>query len=268
MEELPTPEYRAPVETAIYPGYLDMFDLLTKLETQWKGRNFILRGIAFRARYSPRSLCNWAVDRVFDRYRDKQFGIASSERHSLKDLAVDLPHCVHYQPTSYSDFSELLASVHIRSNQDVFQDFGAGMGRVVYLAARYPFRSVIGVELSESLCLIANRNIENVRSKLCCQDIKIVNANAVEYNVPEEVSMIFFFNPFRVPVMERVIGNIVASVRSKPGNVLILFYGDSPSVSTNIKLMQAQHINSSPNFMLPTGAVGAVCDLQPKDLDG
>jgi 16S rRNA G966 N2-methylase RsmD len=243
-----------------------MLDVLKKLEIQWKARNFIVRGVVSRIRYSPLSLCNWVVDRLCDHYVDRKFGIASSERRSLADLAIELPDCVHYQPTSYSDFSKLLATVGIRSNQDVFLDFGAGMGRVVCLAATYPFRSVIGVELSASLCLIAKRNIDNVRSKLRCQEIKIVNANAVDYAVPDEVSMIFFFNPFRGSVMEKVLANIVASLRAKPRRVLILFYGDSATVSANVKLMHAQHINSITNVMLPTGAVGAVFDVKPEDL--
>jgi 16S rRNA G966 N2-methylase RsmD len=243
-----------------------MLDVLKKLEIQWKGRKFLVRGVVSKIRHSPLSLCNWVVDRLCDDYVDRKFGIASSERRSLADLAIELPDCVHYQPTSYSDFSKLLATVGIRSNQDVFLDFGAGMGRVVCLAAMYPFRSVIGVELSASLCLIAKRNIDNVRSKLRCQEIEIVNVNAVDYTVPEEVSMIFFFNPFRGSVMEKVLVNIVASLRAKPRRMLILFYGDSATVSANVKLMHAQHINSITKIMLPTGAVGAVFDVKPEDL--
>src|SRR5262249_36015932 len=141
-----------------------------------------------------------------------------------------------------------------------------GMGRVVCLAATYPFRSVIGVELSASLCLIAKRNIDNVRLKLRCQEIKIVNVNAVDYTVPDEVSVMFFFNPFRGPVMEKVLANIMVSLRAKPRRVLILFYGDLATVSANISLMHAQHIDSITSVMLPTGAVGAVFHVKPEDL--
>ena len=47
---------------------------------------------------------------------------------------------------------------------DVFLDIGCGMGRAVYqAAANYPFKRVIGVELSHELTQAARRNIERNR---------------------------------------------------------------------------------------------------------
>src|ERR1700719_3166712 len=40
-----------------------------------------------------------------------------------------------------------------------FVDIGAGKGRALLLAAELPFRKVIGVELSEELARIAQKNI-------------------------------------------------------------------------------------------------------------
>ena len=46
-----------------------------------------------------------------------------------------------------------------RDEGDVFVDFGCGKGRVLFLAARYRFARIIGVELSERMAEQARRNL-------------------------------------------------------------------------------------------------------------
>ena len=46
---------------------------------------------------------------------------------------------------------------------DVFLDLGAGKGRMLLAASRYPFRRVIGVELSDRLAAIARSNVAAFR---------------------------------------------------------------------------------------------------------
>lgn len=41
----------------------------------------------------------------------------------------------------------------------MFLDLGSGKGRMVLSAARFPFRRIIGVELSNDLTAIARRNV-------------------------------------------------------------------------------------------------------------
>jgi tRNA G46 methylase TrmB len=59
------------------------------------------------------------------------------------------------------------------NDHDVFVDVGSGMGRVVLQAARYSFRKVIGVEISETLHGIAWENIDRNRQRLRCGDIEL-----------------------------------------------------------------------------------------------
>ena len=91
------------------------------------------------------------------------------------------------------------------------------MGRALCLAALYPFRSVIGVELSPELCKIAQQNVDRIKAKLRCQDVQIVNGNAIKYKVPSDVSIIYFFNPFVGEVMRKVLDNIALSLRAAAG---------------------------------------------------
>ncbi len=184
----------------------------------------VLAEIRFRARRSPWKMCRWIADRLFDSHSDRRFGIVSSERKGAADLALPSPDFVHYQAVSYSDMRELLAHLTVEPS-DVFLDYGAGMGRAVCLAASYRFRAVLGVEISPELCQIARRNIALVLPKLTCQDVRIVQADALQYAVPSEVSVVFFFNPFGGAALSRVLDNLADSVRNSPRKLQVIFYG-------------------------------------------
>jgi SAM-dependent methyltransferase len=85
------------------------------------------------------------------------------------------------------------------------------MGRVVMLAARRPFRAVIGVEISPALVEIARENLASARDpKRVARDVKIVRADAAEYAFPRGDLVVFMYNPFHGPVLDAVLANLGA----------------------------------------------------------
>lgn len=69
----------------------------------------------------------------------------------LEELGLAGPERSYYQPSRWSTLPRVLPRREV-SDQDVFIDYGAGMGRVVCQAAvGYPFKRVIGVELASEL---------------------------------------------------------------------------------------------------------------------
>lgn len=99
---------------------------------------------------------------------------------------------------------------------DVFVDFGSGKGRIVYQAARYPLKRVIGVEISEKLNEIASANIEQNRSRLRCQDVELVTCDAADYGIPDDMTIAYFIYPFAGETFRHVIENIVDSLVRNP----------------------------------------------------
>ncbi len=109
------------------------------------------------------------------------------------------------------------------TNHDVFVDFGSGMDRVVLQAARYPFRKVIGVEISERLHRIARKNLVRNRRRLRCPDIELVHADVLDYELADDVTAAFLYNPFQGEIFPTVVARLLQSVERNPRPLRIIY---------------------------------------------
>jgi SAM-dependent methyltransferase len=125
----------------------------------------------------------------------------------------DDPDAVDYEATSYRTLQLVFREIQI-SGQDVFLDYGCGMGRPLVCAARRPFQRVIGVEASPALCRWARANLRAARG-LKCSQTEVVNCPAEHYALPDDVNVIFMFNPFRGRMLQAVIQEIHASLERR-----------------------------------------------------
>jgi SAM-dependent methyltransferase len=105
---------------------------------------------------------------------------------------------------------------------DVFLNLGSGKGRMVLAATRYRFGRIIGVELSEHLTAIARRNVADCRLAPGTGTIELVTADVLAYRIPDDVSVVYMFNPFTGNIFDSVIGRIVDSVDRCPRNVRLI----------------------------------------------
>jgi predicted RNA methylase len=88
--------------------------------------------------------------------------------------------------------------------EDVFVDFGCGKGRALYLACWYPFHQVIGVECDPQLASVARRNMAQARGPRSLRTVQIIDADARFVELPDNLRVAFFFNPFRGAVFRTV----------------------------------------------------------------
>jgi hypothetical protein len=116
--------------------------------------------------------------------------------------------------------------VVVHPGQDVFVDYGAGRGRAVVLAATRPFRRVLGVEVRAEFAADARANLRRAARRLRCPQVEIVEANATDVGVPDDATLLHFFDPFAGTTLERLVDEIPASLRRHPRTVTILFADD------------------------------------------
>jgi hypothetical protein len=105
-----------------------------------------------------------------------------------------------------------------------FIDIGAGKGRAMLLAARRPFRRVLGVKYAPELAAAASRNFARYRdSAQRCRDLYCYCAEATTFELPLEPLVLYFLRPFDDVVMARFLNRVAASYATRPRKILILF---------------------------------------------
>lgn len=172
-------------------------------------------GKAKRQNAKPRLLPGLAVkDGLIRHPFDLEFGVRTSGLIAGRNLHAGHRHDRHvtaYYAVAPSVFQAIL--VRWRRCRPLapidaytFIDLGAGMGRALLLAAAYPFRAVVGVELHPTLARIARRNLAlwraagrtRVTMRMHCCD-------AVDFPLPPGPCLVFLFNPFAAPVLRRLL---------------------------------------------------------------
>ena len=134
-----------------------------------------------------------------------------------------------YQPTESALFHEMLDALRERSHSDlhdfVFIDLGSGKGRTLLMASDYPFRGIVGVELLPALHQAAQENLSKYRSESQkCFALESICADATEFPLPAEPTVLYLFNPFPEAGLRRVIGNLEQSLREHPRVVYVLYH--------------------------------------------
>ncbi len=157
---------------------------------------------------------------------DAEHGTATEALLFLGDLdpeaiGPNIARATHYEPTPIGELERLLASVPFALDGATFVDLGSGMGRAVLVAAGYPFRQVVGVEISPALHAIARDNLVAFgREALRCRDVRLVRRDATRYAFPTGDLVVYLYNPFDATLVER----IVETLRARPAGRCALLY--------------------------------------------
>lgn len=117
-----------------------------------------------------------------------------------------------YFPTEPWLFAEMMQALPIEFNQYTFIDIGSGKGRVLLMAAKYGFSSVVGVEFLPVLHRVAAENIAKfMHEHRFGVEIQNLCMDARDYVFPVSPLVIYFFNPFPLPVLKGVLKNLRTS---------------------------------------------------------
>jgi SAM-dependent methyltransferase len=141
----------------------------------------------------------------------------------LEQVGLAAPGRVQYQPSGYSWLWRGLRGLPITS-EDVFLDYGCGKGRVVIQAAqRYPFGRVIGVDISEDLVRVARENLARARPRLKTTEVDLLVADAETWPLPDEVTYIYMYRPFKGELFKTVMRRVVESLERRPRRLTLVY---------------------------------------------
>lgn len=125
-----------------------------------------------------------------------------------------------YEPTPYCVL-ERLADSGLVSKDDVVLDYGCGKGRVGFFLSYRTKAKTIGIEYDDRIYQSA---LENQKTTISRAKPDFVLSRAEEYEVPSEVNRCYFFNPFSVELLHKVMARIIASWYEHPREVFLFFY--------------------------------------------
>ena len=125
-----------------------------------------------------------------------------------------------YEPTPYCVLERLADSGYLRKGNTLL-DYGCGKGRVEFFLSWQTRCRSIGIEYDER---IYEKAAENQKRAAAAGRVTFELANAEQFQVPEEADRIYFFNPFSVEILQKVISRIIASYYAAPREILLFFY--------------------------------------------
>lgn len=117
-------------------------------------------------------------------------------RHIIESLGID-----------YADYT--------------FVDYGSGKGRALFVAALYPFKEVIGVEISPPLHRAAVSNLNRYRGKPLQTGITCWCGNALNFELPPGNLVLHMYHPFGPEVLGQVLNHIKSTAGNQPRTILV-----------------------------------------------
>lgn len=129
----------------------------------------------------------------------------------------------HYQGASYYVLLELFRKIPASFKDKPFVDYGSGKGRALFCAEYCGFDKLIGVELDAELVAQAGENVKSYTKKRPESNFTFVHQNALDYAIPEDAAIFYFFNPFSDVVMRQVAEKIRESHRLHPREILVIY---------------------------------------------
>ena len=125
-----------------------------------------------------------------------------------------------YEPTPYSVLERLANAGYIRKG-NILLDYGCGKGRVDFFLSYQTRCKSIGIEYDER---IYEKAAENKKDAVSSGRVEIELANAEEFAVPETADCMYFFNPFSVEILRKVMARILESYYAEPRRIQLFFY--------------------------------------------
>lgn len=153
---------------------------------------------------------------VMEAQWDKLLKIKTSGRDDSNSDQYRYP----YEPTPYCVL-ERLANSGLIGKKDTVLDYGTGKGRVCFYLSYQTRCSSVGIEYDER---IFTQAMENKEKAVSGNRTSFIKTNAEIFMVPEHVDRFYFFNPFSVELLQKVLARIYKSYYENPREMLLFFY--------------------------------------------
>lgn len=156
---------------------------------------------------------------------ERKYNLDTVRINDLKKMTLKGPldQAEIYQAANYFLLEHLLHRLKKLKIGDHILDMGCGKGRVLAVSAYFGFNYISGVEFSKELCEEALSTIAPLKLKFPQKTFNVYYENAVNFLIPNDVNVVFFFNPFNEISMLAVVKNILASYKIHYRAIYIIY---------------------------------------------
>ena len=159
--------------------------------------------------------------RILSTTIDRRLGVVTTDERVARDLGLDIGLFRRtWRSLGWLGTWRLLRKLEFTAD-DVLLDIGCGAGRVVVGAMGRPLGRIIGIEIDEAFAGLAARNVSARRRPR--SSAEIVLADATQYEIPTDVTMVYLYNPFRGPLFEQTLERIRASHAANPRRMRFVY---------------------------------------------
>jgi SAM-dependent methyltransferase len=153
---------------------------------------------------------------------ERRMGVDTVGAEGLSGYGVEGPDRIYHAASPTLTLRRALRRLGAGPSE-VFADIGSGKGQAVLVAAQLPYRRVIGVELAERMTEIARANVERARPRLACQDIELVTADALEWEIPDDLTVAYLYCPFLGDTFDAFVERLVKSHDANPRPLHVVY---------------------------------------------
>jgi SAM-dependent methyltransferase len=157
---------------------------------------------------------------------DQHYGVETSGYLPAVLLQSAVPG--HKHPAPYAGCYPASVRAGLASLPDpsgfTFIDLGCGKGRGLVLGSEWPFRAILGVELSPELARIARDNAVRIKARHPERpSIEVMVADAALAPLPPGPKVVFIYNPFGREVLRHVVERLAAEAESSDEEVFVAY---------------------------------------------
>ena len=105
-----------------------------------------------------------------------------------------------------------------------FLDLGCGKGRALLVASEFPFRDILGIELSPSLAQIARRNAAIIAQRYPQRTaVRIAVGDASTFPLPAGDLVLYLYHPFGAELVTKVAARVEVELAAERRSVYIVY---------------------------------------------
>lgn len=134
------------------------------------------------------------------------------EVYKLKIKNVDTSNAFEYMPSNYILLEKVFSEINKYPHNHTFLDMGCGKGRSLFVAAHFGFKKITGVEFVPDYCRQLQKQITEKATQFPNASFTITCIDAAQCIIPDDVQVLFFYNPFNEKVMRPVVQQITDSL--------------------------------------------------------